>query len=163
MIKQLIPEEYCLKCRGCCRFAELNSVWSPNLLDEDLKEFRKNGFSASVVSCGKKIRLVLFQKENNFACSLLGQEDNRCKVYSFRPFECQLYPFLLNKKGKRVFLAVDLNCPYAKENLQSLSFKKYARYLSQLLNRPLRLKRLKESPQVIQRYSEVLNLAELKI
>ena len=163
MIKQLIPDEYCLKCLGCCRFAEQYSAWSPNLLDEDIEELVKNNLSPSVVSAHNKIRLVLFQKENNFTCSLLGQKDNRCKIYSYRPFECQLYPFLINRKGKKVFLAVDLNCPYAKENLQAPLFKRYTRYLSQLLSRPRRLSSLKNNPQVIQEYPEALNLGQLKV
>ena len=163
MIKQLIPDEYCLKCLGCCRFAEQYSAWSPNLLDEDMKELSKNGLSPWVISSHKKIRLVLFQKENNFTCSLLGQKDNRCKIYSYRPFECQLYPFLLNKKGKKVYLAVDLNCAYAKENLETPPFKKYIRYLTQLLSRPRRLSSLKNNPQVIQEYPDALNLEQLKV
>lgn len=168
MIKQFIPDEYCLKCRGCCRFAEEDSVWSPCLLDEDMKELSENNLAPSIISSHKKVRLVLFHgigkyKENNFACSLLGQEDNRCKIYSFRPFECQLYPFLLNKKGKKVFLAADLNCPYARENLETPLLKKYTRYLNKLLSRPRRLSSLKNNPQIIQEYPEALNLGQLKI
>jgi Fe-S-cluster containining protein len=163
MIKQFIAQEFCLRCQGCCRFSQEDSVWSPCLSDEDLKEFSRNNLSPSVVSYHKKIRLIPFQKQNNFLCSLLGQEDNRCKIYSFRPFECQLYPFLINRKGKKVFLAIDLKCPYAEENLESEIFKKYTRYLVERLNRPRRLSILRNNPQIIQEYPGVLNLVELKI
>lgn len=162
MIKQFIPQNYCLSCQGCCRFAQVDSVWSPCLLDEDLKELAKNNLSPSIISSRKKIRLIPFHKQDNFICPLLGL-DSKCKIYSFRPFECQLYPFLLNRKGRKVFLAIDLNCPYAKGNLKAPAFKKYTRYLAGLLGRPRRLSALKNNPQVIQEYPEVLNLVELKI
>ncbi|MFA4842742.1 MAG: YkgJ family cysteine cluster protein, partial [Candidatus Omnitrophota bacterium] len=101
MIKQIIPQEVCLKCQGCCRFSEKDSVWSPSLLDEEAESLGQ-----------KKILLIASAAGNVFFCSFFEPEKNACKIYSRRPFECQLYPFLLKRKDKKTFLAVDPKCPF---------------------------------------------------
>jgi hypothetical protein len=60
-------------------------------------------------------------------------------------------------------LTIDLNCPYVKENLKSEKFKEYTEYLSAFLNSPKQVRVLKDNPQVLQAYEEVLNILELKI
>lgn len=163
MIRQIIPEEFCLKCTGCCRFAQSDSAWSPNLSDEDIQELLKNGIPPLFISENKKIRLTYNQKQDNFVCSLLDLKDNRCKVYPFRPFECQLYPFLLNRRKNQVLLALDLRCPFVKEKHESQAFKEYARYLTGFLNNPDNLKAIKNNPRIIQSYEGVVDLARLDI
>ncbi len=163
MIRQLIPEKFCLKCLGCCRFAQAESIWSPNLLEEDIREFLKNRIPPLLISDNQKIRLTYDQKQNNFVCSLLDLTDNQCKVYAFRPFECQLYPFLLNRRKNQVFLAVDLRCPFAKEKQKSRIFKEYVQYLTVFLNNPGLLKALKNNPRTIQSYDQVIDLIALNI
>ena len=163
MIKQIVPEEVCLKCRGCCRFSQQDSAWLPGLLDEEIEELLKKSFPPSLISQEKKIRSEPHPEENNFICSFFQAQDNKCKIYVFRPFECQLYPFLINQKGIKVFLAVDLKCPFVQENLESPKFKRYIQDLTDLLNSPGRRKILRDNPQVIQAYAGTLNLAELKL
>ncbi|MBI4706834.1 MAG: YkgJ family cysteine cluster protein [Candidatus Omnitrophica bacterium] len=164
MIKQLIPQEYCLKCSGCCRFSEENSVWSPCLLDEEVVSFiDKPGLPAVSVSVDKRICLVANTKGQGFICPLLDIKDNKCRVYQERPFECQLYPFLICLRGKKVHLTVDLNCPYVKENLNSPQLKEYIKYLTDYLNQPKQRKLLLENPQILQAYEEVLDIMELDL
>jgi len=163
MIHQLIPKGSCLKCLGCCRFAQTDSIWSPNLLNEDIQELLKNRIPPFFILENKKIRLTYNQKQDNFVCSLLDSADNKCKVYAFRPFECQLYPFLLNRRQNQVFLAVDLRCPFAKEKQKSKIFKEHIQYLTGFLNSPDLIKALKNNPQIIQIYDQVLDLAAINI
>jgi len=163
MIKQAIARNYCLGCHGCCRFSERDSVWLPCLLNEETQELLKKNFPPSLISQDKKIRSLPNPAQNNFICSFLQPKDNKCKIYAFRPFECQLYPFLINRKGDRVFLAADLRCPFVKENLESQKFKAYIRYLTNFFNNPRKIKVLKNNPQIIQIYENVLNLAELNL
>jgi Fe-S-cluster containining protein len=163
MIKQILSSKICLQCQGCCRFAHSDSVWTPALLNEDIQGLLENNIPPALISSDKKIHPVPDAGKDNFVCALLNTSDNQCKIYSFRPFECQLYPFIINLKNKKVFLACDLNCPFAKENLNTQGFKKYTHYLVNLLNSPLHLKILKGNPQIIQEYSEVFDFAELKI
>ena len=163
MIKQVIPKDYCLSCLGCCRFSEQDSVWLPHLLEKEAQELLNKDFPASLISCDKKIRSIPYPAQNNFICSFLQPRDNKCKIYTFRPFECQLYPFLINRKGEEAFLALDLKCPFVKENSESQKFKGYIRYLIKFFNSPATKKILKNNPHIIQIYEDVLNLAELNL
>ena len=163
MIKQAIPKDYCLSCVGCCRFSEQDSVWLPCLLNEETQELLKKNFPPSLISQEKKIRSLPNPKHNNFVCSFSQPKDNKCAIYAFRPFECQLYPFLINRKADKVFLALDLRCPFVKENLESQKFKEYIRYLTAFFNSPRTIEILKNNPQIIQIYEDVLNLTELNL
>ena len=79
------------------------------------------------------------------------------------PFECQLYPFLINLRKDKVLLTVDLNCPYVYEKINSQEAKDYIIYLTTYLNsKPLR-SLLEDNPQIIQAYEEVREVAELNL
>lgn len=163
MIKQVVPQEVCLECWGCCRFSEQDSVWLPGLLNEEMQELLKKDFPPSLISQDKKIHSLPNLAQNNFVCSFFQPKDNKCAIYAFRPFECQLYPFVINRKADKVFLALDLRCPFVKENLESQKFKEYIRYLTSFFNSPRTIEILKNNPQIIQIYEDVLNLTELNL
>ncbi len=162
MIKQFVPQEFCLKCRGCCRFKEENSVWSPCLLDEEIQKLlEKKGIPVALISIDRRIQPVVNPQGENFICPFLKIQDNYCQIYDLRPFECQLYPFLINLRNGKVLLTVDLNCPYVYEQINSQLAKDYIAYLTSYLNSaPLR-RMLKDNPQIIQAYEEVREVAEL--
>lgn len=162
MIKQFIPKEYCLGCQGCCRFQEPDSVWLPCLLDSEIQGLYKKGIVPLAVSSSKRIRPIPSTTEDNFVCAFLTPKDNKCKIYPLRPFECQLYPFLINRKEDKVFLGLDLKCPFVQERLKSRQFKEYVKDLASALNSPSLKGLLKNNPQIIQAYPEALNLKELK-
>ena len=164
MIKQFVPEEVCLQCRGCCRFSESDSLWLPCLLDEEILELAdKKDIPAVSLSLDKRIMPNALAGETGFICPFLNREDNKCRIYNSRPFECQLYPFLLSLRQKKVLLTVGLNCPYIQDKINTQEFKEYTRYLTDLLNSPQYLKILKNNPQIIQAYAEVLDVVELNI
>jgi Fe-S-cluster containining protein len=48
-------------------------------------------------------------------CTFFRGEDNTCRIYQRRPFECRLYPFLLLKKAGGPALGAHLSCPYVQE------------------------------------------------
>lgn len=164
MIKQFVPEEFCLKCQGCCRFKEDNSVWSPCLLDEEIQALidRKDLPAVSIFG-DRRLHPVAHPAGENFICPFLEVQDNKCKIYPQRPFECQLYPFLLNLRKGKVLLTVDLNCPYVYEKINTPQAQEYIVYLTQLLNTPKMIKLLKENPQIISAYEEVREVAELNL
>lgn len=164
MIKQFVPQEFCLKCQGCCRFKEINSVWSPCLLDEEIQELLdREGIPAVSISADRRIQPVPIPGMEGFVCPLLDRLDNKCKIYHLHPFECQLYPFLINLRKDKVLLTVDLNCPYAESRIDGQEAKDYIAYLSSFLNSPEQLEMLKTNPQVIQAYEEVREVAELNL
>ncbi len=150
MIEQLIPQEFCLKCSGCCRFAKENSQWNPVLLKEESER-------------GLKITLKPLPQKDTLVCQYFTPEDNRCRIYASRPFECQLYPFLINRKETEVFLAVDLKCPFVQKDRQTQKFKGHVRYLIALLQSAQYREILSKNPQIIQAYPEVLNLGRLSV
>ncbi|MCX5704888.1 MAG: YkgJ family cysteine cluster protein [Candidatus Omnitrophica bacterium] len=161
-MNQFVPSEYCLKCRGCCRFRDQNSVWSPCLLDEEIVDFADNKEIPAVsVSLTKHLDLVSAPGEDGYLCPFLNPADNICKAYLQRPFECQLYPFLLNLRYNKVILTIDLNCPYAKEKMNTPEFKEYAVYLAEFLNSSAQMEILKGNPHVLQAYEEVKDIVEL--
>lgn len=161
MIKQFIPHGYCLGCRGCCRFAEPDTVWAPALLDEDERRLAAGGKAAA---CGPRhrIRLVYDRQEDAYLCAFLNRCDNACSVYPIRPFECQLYPFLINRRGKKVFLSIDPKCPCAGQQLSDTPLGAYARRLAASLSTPAFRRLIKRNPQLIQSYADAVDIAELK-
>jgi len=164
MIKQFVPSEVCLKCQGCCRFKEDDSVWSPCLLDEEvLSLIDKEGIPAASLSINRRLKLVPSPNQEGFFCPFLKSEDNKCQIYRIRPFECQLYPFLLSMRNKKVLLTVDLNCPYVKSKINSGEFKEYSGYLMQYLNSSKQLCMLKDNPQILAAYEDVLDVVELEL
>ncbi len=151
MIEQIIPQEYCLKCQGCCRFKEADSIWAPVLLNVEKK----------ALSYDKKIKLIpCDNEENNFLCPFLNTQDNKCRIYAARPFECQLYPFLINRKGKNIFLALDQNCAFVKENPKAPVLMEYAGVLAKLFNSPQYKKLFEDNPEIIQEYPGASNLIQ---
>jgi len=164
MIRQFVPQEFCLKCQGCCRFKEANSVWSPCLLDTEIQDLvDREGVPAVSISLDRRIQVVPNLQGDGFICPLLNSTDNRCQIYNLRPFECQLYPFLINLRKDKLLLTVDLNCPYVAEKINTQEAKDYIAYLSSFLNSPEQLEAIKDNPQIIQAYEEVREVVELKL
>lgn len=163
MIKQFVPQEVCLKCPGCCRFSQQDSVWSPCLLDEDIEILLKNNIPPSIISRNKKLRLEPHPGQDIFICPFFLPGENKCRIYALRPFECQLYPFLLNRRDEKIFLAVDLKCPFIAEKIKTPEFQTYLKYLTGLLNSPSYQNIIKNNPQLLQAYPEAFGLSELKI
>lgn len=163
MIKQFIPQEVCLKCQGCCRFSEENSLWLPCLLDEEIQDLLDKEIPLASISVEKKIQPIPYPGGSSFICPFLDITANKCKIYSFRPFECQLYPFLITLRGKKVLLTVDLNCQYIREKINTSELKDYTQKLVDFLNTPAQLEILKDNPQIIQAYEEVNDIVELDL
>ncbi|MFY9402550.1 MAG: YkgJ family cysteine cluster protein [Candidatus Omnitrophota bacterium] len=163
MIKQFVPSQACLKCRGCCRFKEEDSVWSPCLLDEEVLNLAgKEGIPAASLSLGNRLKLVPELESGGFLCPFLEAKSNKCRIYDIRPFECRLYPFLLSMRNKKVLLTIDLNCPYVKEKINTEELKEYTKYLVEYLNSPKQVKMLQDNPQILTAYEDVLALIELE-
>ncbi len=164
MIRQFVGQEFCLKCRSCCRFKEADSVWSPCLLDEEMQELvDRPGIPAAYISADRRIQPVADPGGGGFICPFLNSADSKCRIYDLRPFECRLYPFLINLRKGKVLLTVDLNCPYVIERMNTPEMQEYIAYISSYLNSPKQLKMLKDNPQVIQAYEEVREVAELRL
>ncbi|MCM8779553.1 MAG: YkgJ family cysteine cluster protein [Candidatus Omnitrophica bacterium] len=160
-MKQYIPQKVCLRCSGCCRFAYSRSKWSPCLLDKEIKALRRKRISLGLRPKTKRLKLVF--SDGLFFCPFFDSIKNRCRIYRFRPFDCQLYPFLLQRKKNKIYLALDLHCPYIKKTLGSLKFKKHLKELVSFLKTKNVKKIILDNPQITANYPEktVINLMRL--
>ena len=146
-LKQFVPSKVCLSCDGCCRYKEEENPWRPkvevSLSDILLKDTDKDGY-IKTVSCVDGLH----------RCTFLNLKDNTCRIYKNRPFECQLYPFVLTRWEGRPSLCVHLSCPFVQEQHQKESFKEYIRYLKEYFSGKAVLEFLKENPSLVGDYSE---------
>ena len=126
-MKQFVPSGYCLKCLGCCRFSENPTIWaSPGC------------------------RLV--ESKGGYCCEHLNEKDNRCAVYSKRPLDCRLYPFLLVKRNGVLSLGLHKSCLFIEEKRPDI--KEYADYLKKALNRPRAVAEIGKNPGICADYQE---------
>ena len=131
-LKQFVPSHRCLACEGCCRFQEQESVWQPKALGQEAqKEVRgsdKKIFSKDVLTPEGRIK-TLPDDNGRYICLFFTPKDHTCQIYSQRPFECQLYPFILKKTENQMVLCVHLSCPYVQEVKDTEIFGEYVSYL----------------------------------
>jgi Fe-S-cluster containining protein len=151
-VKQYISKGLCLTCLGCCRYNCNSSIWAPVLLQEErqLKNLHK---------------LTLVAYHQSYICCFLDPKSNRCKIYTQRPLECRLYPFLLTRCGRELYLGLDLKCPYISDRINNREFKSYLNYLIRYLQKPLVLTTLIRNLRFLHSYpaGEILNLSQLRI
>lgn len=150
-MEQIIPAGYCLNCRYCCRFSHDRGPWLPYLLADEKKALGDCG----VVPC-------LPGESFPYRCRHLVPGSNSCGVYGSRPFECRLYPFLLNTRDSRRFLSVDDNCPFVAEHGKDEEFMAYAIRLRHWLMTECR-ELLRREPAIFQAYPECRDIAELEV
>lgn len=163
MIKQFISQDVCLKCRGCCRFGQADSVWLPCILKNEIETLSETETASFQISKDKKVIPVFSKQDDSFFCPLLSRQDNKCRIYTRHFFDCRLYPFLINRSNGKIYLSVDLNCRSAGDNYKTGAFDEYARYLLELLESAPFREILTNNPQLIQAYPGVINIEELKI
>ena len=151
---QIIPEGFCSRCKGCCRFSRERSEWGVHLT---LDEQQTLGVEDTVIPSPKD------PASGTCFCGFFDASHERCTVYYKRPFECRLYPFLINRRGETVFLAIDMNCPYAREHYETQAMRDFIASLVVRCDAPDFKRRLKENPWLIQSYDGVLNIAPLSL
>jgi Fe-S-cluster containining protein len=111
-LKQIVPSSVCLSCQVCCRFVGQESVFAPHLTSSDIDELLRAGLPPEVL---KNLRFKLTAHNDVFLCPCFELSGNTCEFYQNRPLECRLYPFLVVRKAKKIFLALDKQCPYARQ------------------------------------------------
>ncbi|MBF0504199.1 MAG: YkgJ family cysteine cluster protein [Candidatus Omnitrophica bacterium] len=123
-LKQFVPSLVCLKCDGCCRYKQADSIWRPKLGQNDQKNLGTfEDYVQSVQVCGQHF------------CRFLNTTDNTCGVYNKRPFECLLYPFILSQRTDTIQVYVHLSCPFVQDHQPKEEFKAYVEYLKDFFSR----------------------------
>ena len=142
ILKSFVPSEVCLKCDGCCRYKEADSIWRPA------------GGIKTIQTCGKHF------------CEFFNGKDNTCGIYAKRPFECSLYPFIISKTPDAVEVYAQLSCPYVQDYLPHADFDAYVAYLKEFFSRAKTKEFLSRNKAMFQDYSlyapELLHLFDLE-
>ncbi len=133
LLEQFVPQEFCCICTGCCRFADPNNIWRPKAMNKEVEPLKANQSGSEFLDQDFRIKTVSQDQEH--ICHFLDFEINRCRTYSQRPFECQLYPFVLLRKDEKVFVAVHLACPFVQEKKEGSEFLQYSKYLADFFSR----------------------------
>ena len=142
-LKQFVPCEVCLKCDGCCRYKEADSIWRPKLGMKDQESLADLITGNMVVDGQGYIKSI--QKCGGHFCQFLNGVDNTCGIYARRPFECSLYPFILSRTSDAIKVYAHLSCPYVQDHLplavlipdirRSSDFVDYVAYLKEFFSR----------------------------
>lgn len=159
-LKPFVPEGFCLSCQGCCRYPARDTVWAPLFLFEEILELTQANILPSCIfthpdaRAKTAARIDLVEEDLTFICPCLETKTNKCKIYSSRPFDCQLYPFLLASRGNEAYLAIDTKCPYGVKARDSREFRDHVRYLEGFLTSKEFLKLAGNDPGIVQHYAQ---------
>lgn len=137
--KQFVPSNVCLRCDGCCRFKEPDSRWRPHMTKEEQHMASRSGIAGKIFDgfgLSADERIGTMSCASGFLCRFFKEQDHTCGIYSVRPFECQLYPFLLGTEGEKTVLYVHLNCPHVQEHWGTSLYQEYAGYLKSYFKQP---------------------------
>jgi Fe-S-cluster containining protein len=111
-------------------------------------------FSGIATQGNEVVRPHLTKYEDSFFCPCFNPQENKCKIYLHRPFDCQLYPFVLSQKDNVVYLAAAENCPYTQEVRAIGATEEYIQYLLGILSSDRFLQLAKNNPGLIQNYGQ---------
>ncbi len=138
-LKQFVPSSVCLKCEGCCRFQAADSPWRPKW---DKREFVDDKDHVTTIrDCGDHF------------CRFFNKGEGTCRTYHDRPFECELYPFLLSRHVDGIKVYVHLACPYVQDHQGGTEVGEYVEYLKEFFQQPSTLDFLKRNDRLIHDYA----------
>ncbi len=129
-ITQIIPNKLCFSCDVCCRFLDKNALLAPLFLPHEITPKIKHHL-------GKSCRVKLKPWQDMHTCYFFNSKNNKCTIYSKRPFDCQLYPFtiMFDEKREKIVLGIDKKCPFSAIPEMGNSIKNYFHYLVDLLEK----------------------------
>ena len=148
-LQQFVPSEICLKCQGCCRFKSMDSPWRPKVgeAEKNVLALRITGnftddqnYIQAIEDCG------------NHFCRFFNQSDSTCQVYTQRPFECALYPFILSKSIQGIAVYVHLACPFVQDHQSDELTRRYINYLQEFFHLPQTKDFLKRNQRLLHDY-----------
>ncbi len=190
MLSQLVPSELCLKCDICCRFPDSDSFLAPFFTEEEVQKASRNGLSLDFFTGEKsgKIGLIPFPDEiespghnGGCQCPCFDPVSHQCSIYEARPFDCQIYPFVLMRLDRQalpsatpgfggmeseagrplnvnqpneVVLGMDTKCPFIRDRLNSPEIQAFSSELAQRLESPTCQTLLLKNPDLIGPFQE---------
>jgi hypothetical protein len=137
-IPQIVPQEYCLRCRVCCRYPQRDSPYAACFCADEIQPAIEAGIDERffcLANRGLAQRIDLVYNQGSFSCPAFSLQENRCKIYPFRPLDCRLYPLMINynQTGDCVVLSLDENCPFLQSQLSRERLNAYILEIKELL------------------------------
>lgn len=153
--KQFVPSSVCMSCDGCCRFKEDEKPWRAHIAEEEKPAASKPSlpdkiFGPGVVDKGGYINTVSCGQGH--ICHFFNPQNGACGIYHGRPFECQLYPFVLSFKDQKPSVFVHLSCPFIQDHYNSGEYLEYVAYLKGAFGRDDISGFLKRNPDLFNPY-----------
>ncbi len=161
---QFVPQDVCLSCDGCCRFKEEESVFRPKIAPSEVKEasshlpLAEKIFSQNAVDLNGHIKTL--KKDGLCQCMFFDSSHNTCTIYAYRPFECQLYPFLLTRGVKGIVVCAHHACPYIQLKRNNTLFEEYVASLKKYFEKKEVLEFIRNNPFLAGDYSQYQNELE---
>jgi len=146
------PSEDCFSCRGCCVFDRSDSPWLPYFSKEEIDQAIAFGVSESAFSSRTGSKIIPLPHGDFVRCPALNPVTHACTIYTVRPLDCQLYPFILMRdKTDQVILALHEACPFVLSSSGDLhpEIQKRAETLTQFLQSPETVALLATNPNLI--------------
>lgn len=133
-VPQGIPTQVCLTCKVCCRFPEIDSFLRPYFTEAEIRAAIAHGIPEAAFPRheGCQIEVVPHPAGEGYLCPAFDPVTSRCRIYEVRPFDCQLYPFVImwDSAQKMVVLGWDTKCPYLMAQTQGRSQTDSSRHLA---------------------------------
>jgi Fe-S-cluster containining protein len=157
-LSQIVPSGLCMECKICCRFPDQGSSMAPVFLEEEMKDALKQGMPKAYF--GEKnlhsARVKLIAHQAGFICPCFSPKTNKCILYSIRPLDCRLYPFIIMRGPTTgsIVLGIHIACPYTANPRNRDTIKSHAAYLAEFLQSPEAIKAISTGPLIIGPYQE---------
>ncbi|MBI3312213.1 MAG: DUF2156 domain-containing protein [Candidatus Omnitrophica bacterium] len=167
-VPQIVPEEYCFRCRICCRFPDTENVQTPFWSEAETQRAQaadpklENRFIPLPGTVSRGVKLE--QCGEGYRCPAFDPENRRCSIHSVKPLDCRLYPFVLTASSARPHpvLAMDMKCPYLQDHHRDPALADYARRLQGYLSSPEAAAYLHTNPKIVgPSWPEYVTVAEL--
>lgn len=142
-MKQIIKHEQCLRCRECCRFRADRLYFAPLFTQDEIESIRQTGADMPefVPFQGSdkvfQIKLQPAQIKDpvyEYVCPFLDEANYVCTIYEQRPFDCQVWPFIVMREAGRKILAhfTGESC-LALDEVDAADFAEYRDYFAALI------------------------------
>jgi len=156
-VKQFVPSKVCLSCDGCCRFKEETSAWRPKISREEVNNGVGQGLAEEIFSKVVDLNTRAIKTtpcQEGHCCSFLNRQENTCRIYPNRPWECQLYPFILTKHDGKIAVAVHHLCPFVQDKYETSDYVDYVYYLKEFFKQVEVKDFLNRNPALIGDYTK---------